>query len=223
MKIVVLNTPYLSMYSRASRSPAVTKSSTLYYPIYLAYATGVLEQDRHEVKLIDCPAMDWDKEEAYKFIPEFKPDMVVVNTTTASIFSDTEVAESVKKIDNSFVVMVGTHATVKAKEILGHAKRIDAVARAEYDFIIRDLAGALEEDGDLSQVRGLTYRKGNKIIENPDMPKIDDLDSLPFVSKVYERHLSPYINRYFYEANQQTTHAETRGQDLCLLRRSQGS
>ena len=85
MKIVVLNTPFLSMYSRASRSPAVTKSSTLYYPIYLAYATGVLEQDRHEVKLIDCPAMDWDKEDLYKFIPEFKPDMVVVDTTTASI------------------------------------------------------------------------------------------------------------------------------------------
>ena len=45
MKIVTLNPPYFPMFSRASRSPAVTKSSTLYYPFFLSYATGVLEDD----------------------------------------------------------------------------------------------------------------------------------------------------------------------------------
>jgi hypothetical protein len=58
MKIVALNPPYLPMFSRASRSPAVTKSSTLYYPFFLSYATGVLEDDGFDVSLIGTGELD---------------------------------------------------------------------------------------------------------------------------------------------------------------------
>jgi len=40
MKIWVLNPPFLAKFSRPQRSPAVTKSGTLYFPIWLAFATG---------------------------------------------------------------------------------------------------------------------------------------------------------------------------------------
>jgi len=56
MKIWVLNPPFLSKFSRSQRSPAVTKSGTLYFPIWLAFTTGVLEQAGHEVTLTDAPA-----------------------------------------------------------------------------------------------------------------------------------------------------------------------
>lgn len=55
MKIVILNPPYFPMFSRASRSAAVTKSSTLYYPFFLSYAPGVLEDEGFDVELIDAP------------------------------------------------------------------------------------------------------------------------------------------------------------------------
>ena len=56
MRILVLNPPFKSeygRYSRASRSPAIAKGGTFYYPMWLAYATGVLEQASHQVKLLD--------------------------------------------------------------------------------------------------------------------------------------------------------------------------
>lgn len=53
---IFINGPFLSGFSRESRSPAVTKSGTLYYPIWHAYATGVLEREGHDVKLVDAPA-----------------------------------------------------------------------------------------------------------------------------------------------------------------------
>ena len=56
MRILVLNPPFYPRYSRSQRSPAVIKSGVLYYPIWLAYATGVLEQDGFAVKLLDAPA-----------------------------------------------------------------------------------------------------------------------------------------------------------------------
>ena len=45
MNVLFLNGPYKKLpYSRASRSPAVTKSGTVYYPIFLAYAAGLVAQ-----------------------------------------------------------------------------------------------------------------------------------------------------------------------------------
>ena len=54
--ILVLNPPFHPRYSRSQRSPAVIKSGVVYYPIWLAYTTGVLEQDGFAVSLVDAPA-----------------------------------------------------------------------------------------------------------------------------------------------------------------------
>ena len=70
MKIVMLNPPYFPMFSRASRSPAVTKSSTLYYPFFLAYATGVLEDEGFDVTLIDSPAQGLNRKETIEKISQ---------------------------------------------------------------------------------------------------------------------------------------------------------
>ena len=59
MKVLLLNPPFLSRYgkfSRNQRSPAITKAGTFYFPIWLAYATGVLEKEKHRVKLLDSVA-----------------------------------------------------------------------------------------------------------------------------------------------------------------------
>ena len=45
MKVLFLNPPYFAMFSRESRSPSVTKSSTLYWPMFMAYAAGCVEED----------------------------------------------------------------------------------------------------------------------------------------------------------------------------------
>ena len=54
--ILVLNPPFLPQFSRPQRSPAVTKSGTLYFPLFLAQAVAVLEADDYEVAFLDAPA-----------------------------------------------------------------------------------------------------------------------------------------------------------------------
>ena len=137
MNVLVLNTPYLPMYSRASRSPAVTKSSTLYYPYWLAYSVGVLESDGFTVKFLDAPAMGLDKQQVYEIAKQFKPALTVVDTTTSSIYSDVEVAATIHDLTGSRTIMVGTHASATAEETLWLNLKIDAVARGEYDLRCR--------------------------------------------------------------------------------------
>ena len=85
MKICFLNPPFHPMFSRESRSPSVTKSSTLYWPMFLAYAAGCTEADGNEIQLLDSPAMELDLEQTLAKMAEFEPQAVVVNVSTPSI------------------------------------------------------------------------------------------------------------------------------------------
>jgi radical SAM superfamily enzyme YgiQ (UPF0313 family) len=199
MKVMMLNPPYFKKFSRSQRSPAVTKSGCLYYPMWLAYATGVLEEAGHEVRLIDAPADGYDLDDVMRIAMEFGPELVVVDTSTPSIYNDVKVAERIKVELDPFITLVGTHVSVTTEESLGLNTAIDAITRREYDYTLRDLAVCLQEKEPLDGVLGLSFREPDRIVHNPDRPFISDLDELPFVSEVYRDHL--HIENYFYGAN----------------------
>ena len=199
MKILMLNPPYFKKFSRSQRSPAVTKSGCIYYPIWLAYATGVLEEVGHEVRLVDAPGDGYDLDQVIDMAKEFQPELTVVDTSTPSIYNDVKVAERIKAEINTFITLVGTHVSALPEESFSLSPAIDAIARHEYDYTIRDLAHCLQEKNNLASVQGLSFKEDGKVVHNPDRPYIKNLDELPFVSKVYKKHL--HIENYFYGAN----------------------
>ena len=196
MKVLFLNPPHRFKLSRSSRWPEYTKSGTLYYPFWLAYAAGAMMKTKHETNLIDAIANEWDDSKTIDEIIKFKPQLVIVETSTPSIHSDIKFIEELKKVSNVKVVLVGTHPSVLPEQTLKMSKKIDFIARKEYDYTIPELADIIENNSDLKQVLGISYRKENRIIHNPDRPLIQDLDALPFVSKVYKKFLNVYNYRY---------------------------
>lgn len=201
MDVLVLNPPYFPKFSRPQRSPAVTKSGTLYFPIWLAYCTGVLEAAGHSVRLLDAPATGQTLDDVLAVAQTEAPRLIVMDTCTPSIEHDRQVAAALRKIlPDAFIVMVGTHVSALADETLKQTPAINAVARREYEFTIRELADALQHpdgatDTILRGIAGLSFRAGDALIHNPDRPYLEDLNSLPWVSKVYQKHLD--ITRYF--------------------------
>ena len=199
MNILFLNPPFIGRFSRTSRSPAVTKAGTIYYPFWLAYAAGVAEENGHNVTLIDAPAAQLTLKDVQLSLNSFKPELIVIDTSTPSIYSDIQAGVYLKqKLPNSFIILVGTHPSALPEETLQINSQIDAVAIGEYDFTIRDLAFALEQKRSLTNVDGLAFKQNETIKINTSRNKIEDLDSLPFVSSVYKRHLS--YKQYFFAA-----------------------
>lgn len=199
MKILMINPPFLPRYSRNSRSPAVTKGGTIYYPIWLAYATGVLEKERFEVKLVDAPAQKLILEDIVKIATGFDPKMIVIDTSTPSIFNDVKVASKLKNATNAFVVLVGTHVSALPEETLKLDENIDAVTIHEYDYILPELAKCVEHKKDLKNVRGIVFRSNNgEVIHNENRPMVENLDNLPLVTSIYKKHLN--IKNYFYSS-----------------------
>jgi anaerobic magnesium-protoporphyrin IX monomethyl ester cyclase len=196
MKILLLNPPYLKKFSRPQRSPAVTKSGTLYFPMWLAYATGVLEHSGFEVDFMDAPAEGDTFDKVLLRARGFDPKLIVVDTSTPSIFNDVEIAGRLKdNLPKAFVILVGTHVSALPEDTLKIDKRVDGVARQEYDYTLRELAFALKNGNDVKDVAGISYRQGDTIIDNPQRPFIEDLDEIPFVSAIYKKFLK--IENYF--------------------------
>lgn len=198
MKIFFVNPPFkaeFGKFSRESRSPSIGHSGVLYYPLWLIYAAALAEKDGYEVEFLDAPANLLNDEQSMKYIEDKSEGtkLVVVDTSTPSIYSDVEFAAKIKeKHPDIFILLVGTHPSATPEETLNINLKIDAVARKEYDNTVRNLAKALNEDGDISKVNGISYRRENNIIHNPDAEYITNLDEIPFASKFIKEHLSVY-------------------------------
>ena len=194
---IFINGPFLVGFSREGRSPAVAKSGTLYYPAWLAYACGLAEENGYSCKLIDSIADKISFEKSIDLIIKSNPKIVVISTSTPSINADLDFAKAVKKkLNKSLIILVGTHVSSLADQIILENDFVDLIARREYDLIILELLRCIREGKEWSDVLGITYKLNGLVRKNADMPYIHNLDILPFASKVYSKHLT--IKNYFY-------------------------
>ncbi len=207
MKAIFVNPPFKAEYgrfARENRSAAITRSGTLYYPLWLIYAAAVCEQDGFEVSLLDAPAFPLGEEESLKWVRDHGgavAKLFVIDTSTPSIYSDMAFGDRLKQLyPNAFVMLVGTHPSALPEETLSRCRGVDAVARHEFDYIVRDVARALRDGEDPLCVRGLTYyAAGGEIASNEDYPYVTDLDDIPFASAFVKRHLN--YRDYFFSAS----------------------
>lgn len=205
MKVFVLNPPFFKAYSRESRSPAVAKSGTLYYPMWLAYAVAYLEKHGHEIMFIDAPAIEsMDQDKVVEKAVEFQPQLTIVGSSTPSVYYDCETTAKIKeKVPGTFTIMVGVHVSAEPEKTLKESPDgVDAVAIREYDETVVELANRIGDgynDELLEEIKGIAFKsKNGEIITTPERPYIADLDVIPHVSKVYKKFLDTGVNSPYY-------------------------
>lgn len=205
MNIYFVNPPFkaeFGKFSRESRSPAITKSGALYYPLWLIYAALYSRKNGHNISFLDAPAKQLGENESLNIIKRegHFNTLFVLDTSTPSIKSDISFAEKIKVIwPQSFILLVGTHPSARPEETMGFSQAIDAVAVGEYDCIVKELADALDNKQNLEGVRGLCLRKGsNEYVRTGVMPPMKNLDDLPYAAQFIKEYLDE--KDYFFAA-----------------------
>ncbi len=196
MRIFMLNPPYIENFVRCGRWQGVAaRGGTLYYPIWLAYASGVLEKEGHKIKLVDAIAWKWNKERVLEDANRFNPDLVIVDSNFSSVTNDSGYAKLINENTQASSVIVGPPASQFPDSILNDG--VNIVARFEYDFTVRDIAEALENGRSFKNIEGISYKENGKIIHNQDrkFSTSQEIEEIPFVSEVYKKHLK--IKDYF--------------------------
>ena len=141
-EVLLLNPPFLPRFSRPQRSPAVTKSGTFYYPMWLAYATGALERAGIGASLVDAVADELTDEDVASRLEGHELRLIVLDTSTPSIANDADVGAQLKqRFPQAFVLLVGSHVSALPEETLQSRPEIDGVARGEYDCTVFEQGG----------------------------------------------------------------------------------
>lgn len=113
----------------------------------------------------------------------YSPDLVGISVKTPTYRSSLNIAELVKEVDPTIpIVLGGPHPTVLPQETV-EQNVIDIVVRREGEYTLLELVNAIEEGNDVGEVLGITYKKRERIIHNPDRPLIKNLDELPFPAR----------------------------------------
>ncbi len=197
MRIIFINPPFNDYkYSRSQRSPGVISSGTMYYPYWLAHCAALVEQAGHHIYLLDCPADDISRERMVSVIAQFKADVAVMESSTASIEYDLATVAFAKQRFDARYVMVGTHVTAEWEQTLADNRQLSYIAIGEYDQTVVDLLSALENKAAVSGVPALAYREDGMVKRGPFRAPIENMDLLPWIAPIYKRFLKPRNYRF---------------------------
>lgn len=129
---------------------------TVWPPLSLATAAALLEEDGHQVRVMDFSANSPRRRTLEETVRDLKPDFAIWPTATETLVHDLKIAGRVKRSSPATVTCVfGTHVTVHPEQALAD-ESIDAVIRNEPEGIIRELCRTTA--GQWIGVDGLSFR-----------------------------------------------------------------
>jgi hopanoid biosynthesis associated radical SAM protein HpnJ len=118
-------------------------------------------------------------------------ELLVLFTSTPGFTIDVRMAEMMKDANPKLkVAFVGPPVTVDAEGSLKASRAIDFVVRREFDHQIVDFA----KGKPIEELPGVSWRVNGSFRHNPDGGSIENLDALPWVTRVYHRDLD--VTRY---------------------------
>ncbi|MEZ5404431.1 MAG: hopanoid biosynthesis associated radical SAM protein HpnJ [Bryobacteraceae bacterium] len=181
MRTLFLNPPSFEGFDggASSRWPATREIESNWYPVWLCYPAGMLPDS----KVVDAPPHKVSIEQTVAMAGDF--ELLVLFTSTPGFHVDVRMAGMMKDRNPRLkVAFVGPPVTVEPEKCLRETA-IDFIVRREFDRQIVDFANGKP----LAELPGVSYREGNGVHHNPEGGYIEDLDALPWVTKVYQRDL----------------------------------
>jgi hopanoid biosynthesis associated radical SAM protein HpnJ len=140
-------------------------------------------------KVVDAPPHRISIEDTVRMARDF--ELLVLFTSTPGFHVDVKMAEMMRDANPKLkVAFVGPPVTTEPEKTLRASSAIDFVVRREFDYQIPAYANGKP----LEEIPGVSFRKNGEVVHNPDASAIEDLDALPWVTKVYKRVLD--ITRY---------------------------
>ena len=191
LKTLFLNPPSYNGYDggAGSRYQCTREVKSFWYPTWLAQLAALVEGSR----LVDAPARGLTVDDILPMAKEY--EFLVLYTSTPSFPNDVKIAEAFKNKNPKLIIgFCGAHVAVNPDHSILASDAIDFVAGNEFDFTIKEIA----EGNSLENIDGLVYKKNGVPIHNKPRAIIEDMDSLPWVTKIYKDNLvtTDYYNGY---------------------------
>ncbi len=149
-------------------------------PTGLCYIASYLRQAGREVAIVDAEATGLNVEQTVEAVRAHRPQLVGLACKTLWMISAQRVADALRAaMPEVKIVAGGNHVSALPERTLEECPSMDFAVIGEGEVTTAELADALNGRGEVSDVAGLCYRDGDRIVRTPERARIMTLDELP--------------------------------------------
>ncbi|MBN1593264.1 MAG: B12-binding domain-containing radical SAM protein [Candidatus Coatesbacteria bacterium] len=146
----------------------------------VSIATYLVKRTHHQARILDfafCRS-GW-RERLKQEMYHFKPDVIGITLLSTHGFSAKEILEEARRIDPSVkIIGGGHHATITQRKVFDELP-VDAICIGDGEYATEEYLDRLESRTSLEGLKGIWFRDGDMVVENPIRPAIEDLAKLP--------------------------------------------
>ncbi|MEW6667470.1 MAG: radical SAM protein [Thermodesulfobacteriota bacterium] len=162
----------------------ITQRKSLFMPTGLFFLAARLHSLGIPVHVENFSTLS--PEERRSRLLRINPGYVGLSMLTINRFSTLELATLVRAtIPHARIILGGPHASALAPQILQRAAEVDCVVRGEGEETLSEVIGRYHEGAGLDEVKGIAFRRGERVLSNPARPWISDLSALPHPAALF--------------------------------------
>jgi radical SAM superfamily enzyme YgiQ (UPF0313 family) len=189
MKILMVQPP-ATLFERYGK---FEKMGSIQIPLGLCYITAMLEENGKNVEILDAAVQNMDINQFQKEVRKRDPDVVGITAMTPTILYARRAVEVIKSLNSNIkIVLGGTHISALPVQTLIEIPQVDFGVVGEGEYAMLELCNYFEGKGKLNDIKGIIFRKDDKIKFTGNRPLIKDLNALPFPA----RHKLPDLRLY---------------------------
>ncbi len=152
------------------------------FPIGIGYLAAVLKKEGADVRVCCQDVFHYSNEElAERFLKNENYDLIGFGFLAAR-FKETVLGlcETINKYKKGAWLVLGGHGPASIPEYVIKKTNADMVAIGESEETIIELLKCKVEKGDLSKIKGIAYKDGDRVVINERRKPIFNLDTIPF-------------------------------------------
>lgn len=157
------------------------ESPTLLPPLGLAYIATAIHNAGFELEILDIDAHRYNDDEVESMIREKHYDVAAMGCIVTGYKEVKKLCSLIKKYKN-VPIIVGNSVASSVPELLLENTEADIAVIGEGDITDIEVLKALEKKEDLSNIKGIYYKKDGKIYSTTLREAINDVDSIPFIN-----------------------------------------
>jgi len=179
-------------------SGGVLNSSNFKYSLGSAYIISYLRKNGFNAQQFYSNE-SFNVRECVKQITSYNPKIVGFTVYNSNYMQCVLISNGLKAINSKIIVVFGGPTpSVQSKDILESILSVDICVRWEGEETLLELISKLSENNfnfnqaNLTNIKGVTYRKNDQIITNPDS---NVLISNRFIKNYIDKYPSPYVSK----------------------------
>jgi len=172
MKVLLINPPI-----------RVTEKASI-FPSGLGYIAAIVQKENHEVKVLDLNIHRLTEKEVInklkKYLLEEKIEIVGIGCLITCYDYVKDLVKKIREIKFKTKIVIGGGLGTSIPEMVLEKIGADIAVVGEGEKTMEELMQFFENKKKINSIKGVYYKKGGKIIQNPARERIENLDEVPF-------------------------------------------